>query len=96
MAKAIPSVLDARAGAVDHPCSGMWEFRGLNAGGHEVFACDSGEHSLIGPHYGAGHECAAGCDHAFTPDQAKAAMAELGREMTDNAEAISAAMEAGA
>jgi len=50
-------VIDARHGPQDHPCRGSWQYIGMNRGGHECFACDSGEHSLISAHVAADHVC---------------------------------------
>ena len=62
-----PTVLDMRHGPVDHACSGSWDYVGLNAGGHEIYRCDSGRHIAIGPHVAADHTCTEACMVAATP-----------------------------
>ena len=60
-----PEVIDAREGSQPHPCRGMWDYRGLNAGGHEIYVCEDGEsrtpaHVLIAAHVNADHVCTDG------------------------------------
>ena len=61
-------ILDGREGHVDHRCRGMWDYLGLNAGGHEIFQCiDSDQsHRLISAHVSADHVCVAQCATAAT------------------------------
>lgn len=56
-----PELLDARRGPVEHACRGTWQYVGLNRGGHEIYACDSGAHGIIGPHVAADHVCSPVC-----------------------------------
>lgn len=55
-------ILDARQSAQPHPCAGMWQYRGVNAGGHELYLCDIGRHGLIAPHVAADHLCGPECE----------------------------------
>jgi hypothetical protein len=64
-------ILDGRTGAVDHSCAGVWHYAGLNAGGHELYRCDAGQHALIFPHVAADHECAPECCQALTMTEAR-------------------------
>lgn len=56
------TILDARRGPVDHSCSRCWQYRGLNAGGHELYLCDSGRHALVAAHVSADHLCSERCE----------------------------------
>ena len=58
-------LIDLRQGPREHTCSGSWVYAGLNAGGHEIYRCDSGRHDAIGPHVNAAHECEPQCSHRF-------------------------------
>lgn len=57
-------IIDARFGGQDHKCSGSWNYQGLNTTGHEIYDCDSGKHTIIGPSLDAGHECTDECERA--------------------------------
>ena len=61
MANGIPTILDARRGPVDHPCSGTWQYLGLNKGGHETYYCARHDGYIIAAHVAAGHVCNVTC-----------------------------------
>jgi hypothetical protein len=72
MVDPIPAILDARHGAVDHPCPGTWEYLGLGSTGHEIYSCSS-EHRLISREgVPADHTCTADCAQALTAGEAEA------------------------
>ncbi len=37
-----PEIIDFRFGPKDHRCGGTWQYRGKNAGGHDIFWCPGG------------------------------------------------------
>jgi hypothetical protein len=37
-----PMIIDFRFGPKEHRCSGVWNWRGRNAGGHDIFWCEGG------------------------------------------------------
>lgn len=64
-------ILDAREGHVDHRCRGMWDYLGLNAGGHEIFQCIDSDrsHRRISAHVSADHVCEPHCAEAATASE---------------------------
>jgi len=54
-------LIDMRNGPQDHACAGSWHYMGLNAGGHELYNCDSGRHYGLAAHVSATHVCGPEC-----------------------------------